>query len=318
MMENREKTKVVVIGGGHGQSVILQGLKNVEDISLSTIVTVADDGGSTGRLRRSMNLPGMGDVRNVMVALSDEAELMCRLMDYRFEGDEEDVGGHPLGNLMLSALTEDSGNFLSAISELSRILRVKGKVIPSTTQVVTLCARMDDDTIVRGESNIPLNDNRIEEVFYQEDVSATKEAIEAVNEANYLIFGIGSLYTSILPNVIIPDLRQAILDSKAKRIYLCNVMTQHGETDNYSLEDHVEAIEKHLKGRLDVVISCSDQMPKELLKKYAQQRSYPVMVRDPSHHFELRRCELLTYENDWLKHDPEKIARVLTDLFKGE
>ena len=179
---NNNPLKVVVIGGGHGQSVILRGIKFIQDIQISAIVTVADDGGSTGRLRRQFHIPAMGDIRAVLIALAESETLLKNLMEYRFEGDpdpdQEDQGvmGHNLGNLILTALTQSCGSFLESIGILSKILNVRGDIIPATTQVITLFARMADGTIVRGESNIPNMNNRIDTVFYQETVKASEKA----------------------------------------------------------------------------------------------------------------------------------------------
>ena len=270
--------KVVVIGGGTGQSVMLRGLKEIPDIQLATIVTVADDGGSTGRLRRSFHLPAMGDIRNVLIALSESEPLLTKMMDFRFEGDEDnEIAGHNLGNLMLTALTKSSGSFMNAIADLSKVLKIKGEIIPASSQAITLCARMGDNTIVRGESNIPKYANRIQEVFYQEEVKATDEALRAILEADVIIFGIGSLYTSILPNVVIGELKEALLKTKATKVYLCNAMTQPGETDDYYLEDHVKAIEDHLHGSVDVVIYANDLLPPEVLERYIRERAFPVL-----------------------------------------
>ena len=310
-----KKCNVVVIGGGHGQSVILRGLKNLKDVHLSTIVTVADDGGSTGRLRKYLNVPAVGDIRNVMIALSEEESLLTTLMDYRFNGDEAiDIEGHNLGNLMLSALVQKSGDIMTAIHQLGKVLRVKGDVIPSTTQIVTLCARMDDDTIVSGESNIPKYFNNIEEIFYMEKVVATRSAVRAIRKADVIIFGIGSLYTSIMPNVIIKQLKAAINESSAKKIYLCNAMTQHGETDGYSLEDHVKAIEKHLEGKLDIVVRAKDKIPEECLKRYEEEYSYPVEMKEKTHRYRIVSASLLSFENGLIRHDPDKITRVVERL----
>lgn len=202
--------KVVVIGGGHGQSVILRGLKQIEDIEISAIVTVADDGGSTGRLRKQFHIPAMGDIRNVMCALAEEETLFSHLMNYRFDGKEGDLGGHNLGNLILTALTEEKGDFMEAIKMISHFLNVKGEIIPATTQVITLFAKMEEGTIIRGEDNIPNFDNRISEIFYDEEVKATPEALNVLKEADYIVIGIGSLYTSVIPNLIIEGFSDAI------------------------------------------------------------------------------------------------------------
>lgn len=214
--------KIVVIGGGHGQSTILRGLKTIHDIDLTAIVTVADDGGSTGRLRRQFHIPAMGDIRNVLLALAESETLLNDLMEYRFEETEEDseIGGHNLGNLILTAMTQRCGSFMESIATLSKVLRVKGDIVPSTSQVITLYAEMEDGTIVRGESNIPNINNHISKVFYEETVHATKESIEAILNADLIIFGIGSVYTSILPNTIIPEIKDALNQTKALKCYI--------------------------------------------------------------------------------------------------
>lgn len=312
--------KVVVIGGGTGQSIILRGLKLLPDIELSTIVTVADDGGSTGRLRRAYQIPAMGDIRNVMLALAESETLLNELMSYRFESDEEEsdheLGGHNLGNIILTALTTKSGSFMEAISLISQVLKVKGDIIPSTSQVVTLYAHMDDGTIVKGESNIPKAKNKIKDVFYNEPVSATKQAIKAIEQADLIVFGIGSLYTSICANLIIGDIRKALKRSGARKVYLCNVMTQKGETDDFSMEDHVKTIEKHADIKIDEVIVSSDEIPDSLLIKYASQYATPVPIKERKHPYKVLRRKLLHYDDELIRHDSIKIQNVISAILK--
>ena len=309
------KKNVVVIGGGTGQSVILRGLKNLDDVHLTTIVTVADDGGSTGRLRKSFQIPAMGDIRNVMIALSESEPLLTMMMNYRFEGDAgNEIAGHNLGNLILTALMQTSGSFMQAISDISKVLKIKGDIIPATTQMVTLCARMSDGTIVRGESNIPKYDARVVEVFYREPVKATVSALDAILNADIIIFGIGSLYTSILPNIIIDDIRQALLETKATKIYLCNAMTQHGETDDYQLEDHVQAIEDHLNGKIDLVIRANDQLPTSILERYVLEKAYPVTTSKQQHDYLIEAYPLLNFENQLIRHDSNRIKEIFADV----
>ncbi len=309
--------KVVVIGGGSGQSVILKGLKQVADIDITTIVTVADDGGSTGRLRRQYHIPAMGDIRNVMCALAKEETLFTQLMEYRFEGESEDIGGHNLGNLILTALTEKSGSFMDAISEISKIVNVKGTILPATSQVITLFARMSDGTVVRGESNIPNFDNRIREIFYDEKVEADPDAVQAILDADIIFIGIGSLFTSVLPCLIIEGICDAIKKSKATRYYMCNAMTQPGETDYFSVEDHVEALEKHtFKGIASHVIVTSNHARDELMKKYANKGAYPVKIRQNEHDYEILQEDLLDVEGDYIRHDPIKIRDYVIRLLK--
>ncbi len=307
---------VVVIGGGSGQSVILKGLKQVADINITTIVTVADDGGSTGRLRRQFHIPAMGDIRNVMCALAKEETLFTHLMEYRFEG-EDDVGGHNLGNLILTALTEKEGSFMDAISEISKILNVKGTILPATTQVITLFARMSDGTVVRGESNIPNFDNRIREIFYDEKVEANPEAMDAIIQADVIFIGIGSLYTSVIPCLIIDGICDAIKKSKATRYYMCNAMSQPGETDYYSVEDHVEALEKHtFKGIVPNVIVAPNNACDSLLKKYENKGSYPVKIKQNKHDYNIILEDLLDVKGDFIRHDPVKIRDFVIKLLK--
>lgn len=308
--------KVVVIGGGTGQSAILRGIKQIEDIEISAIVTVADDGGSTGRLRRAFHIPAMGDIRNVMCALAEEETLFSQLMEYRFEGSE-DIGGHNLGNLILTALTEQSGSFMEAITEISKILNVKGTIIPATTQVITLYAKMEDGTIVRGESNIPNFSNRISEVFYAEAVEASEEALHAIEEADLILVGIGSLYTSIMPNLIIDGIADAIKKSKAKRYYLCNAMTQPGETDYFTLEDHVLAIEKHtFPGIIDTVIYTNDVISEEKRIRYQIEGSLPVVIEKENHDYKIVGYNLLNDKISLIRHDPYKIAQCMKELLE--
>ena len=213
-----KKHRVVIIGGGHGQSLICRGVKTISNIDLNAIVTVADDGGSTGRLRKNFHIPAMGDIRNVMISMAESENMLSSLMDYRFDdpdGKEDDILGHNLGNLILTALTQQTGSFMTAIQEVSHILNVKGNIIPASTDVITLYARMEDGVIVRGEANIPNHNHHITRVFYQDEVHACKEAVEAIQNADLVIYGIGSVYTSILPNVIIPEIQEALCSTKA-------------------------------------------------------------------------------------------------------
>lgn len=312
------KRNIVVIGGGHGQSQICRGIKNIPRTHISAIVTVADDGGSTGRLRRQFNIPAMGDIRNVMIALAEKETLFSNLMDYRFDdpdGTENDVAGHNLGNLILTALTQQSGSFFEAIKIVDDVLNVKGEIIPATTQVITLFARMEDDVIVAGEANIPHIDNRINRVFYDREVHATPEAVEAILNADLIIYGVGSVYTSILPNVIIPEIQDALLKAKAKKVYFCNAMTQPGETDGYSVEDHVNALRKH--GVLvDEVIVASDELPKENVQRYLEQYSTPVTLKEKDHDYKIMETELLDFRNGLIRHDAYKIRRAVEKLLE--
>lgn len=306
----------MIIGGGHGQSTICRGIKNIEDLDISAIVTVADDGGSTGRLRRKFHIPAMGDIRNVMIALSANDDLMTQLMDYRFddpEGTEEDIAGHNLGNLILTALTDSCGSFLEAVQKVQNILNVKGKIIPATTQVITLYAEMEDGVIVRGEANIPDVSNHIKRVFYVTDVKAEKQAVDAIREADLIIYGIGSVYTSILPNVIIPEMKEALQNAHGKKVYFCNVMSQPGETDGYSVEDHVRALKEH-GAPVDEVIMPSDEIPEISIKAYLEEGSTVVELKEKEHDYVVKQTPLLYFDGHLIRHDPKKIEIAIRKL----
>lgn len=313
-----KRKKVVVIGGGHGQSAILRGIKNIENIDITAIVTVADDGGSTGRLRKHFHIPAMGDIRNVLISLAESETLLSTLMEYRFEseqGEDEDVMGHNLGNLILTAMTQASGSFMESIATLSKVLNVKGRIIPASSQVITLYARMEDGTIVRGESNIPDMNNRISRVFYEETVSAMPAAVEAIMTADAIIYGIGSVYTSILPNLIIPAIQQAIHQSSAKVIYFCNAMTQPGETDGYTMEDHVNAFFEH-GSRVDLVVYANNIIPQGVIQKYLLESSIPVVITQKEHPYEIEKYDLLDFDDDLIRHNSMKIQKCFETILK--
>lgn len=307
--------KVVVIGGGHGQSTILRGIKNIEDIDISAIVTVADDGGSTGRIRNLYEIPAMGDIRNVLVALSNKESFMRDIMDFRFEGkDEKDILGHNLGNLILTALTQKTGSFMEAILTICEFLNVKGDIIPSSLDVITLYALMDDDTIVKGEANIPSYNHHIKEVFYNREVKATPEAVKAIMEADLIIYGIGSVYTSILPNIIIPDIKKALKETKALKVYFANCMTQNNETFDYDLKDHIDAMEAH-GAIIDLVVKHSENIPFYIRTRYLEENSTEVLDKGNCKQ-EVMERELLDFSRNLVRHDPDKIALVTKEILK--
>ena len=310
--------KVVVIGGGHGQATILRGIKSIPDIEIVAIVTVADDGGSTGRIRHLYNIPGMGDIRNVLLALSTKDTYMTSLLDYRFvsklDDEDFDIIGHNLGNLILTALSETSGSFMGAIAILSEILAVKGKVYPSSLDLLTLYARMDDDTIVKGEANIPCCNHHIKEVFYRRRAHATDGVVETILDADLIIYGIGSVYTSIIPNIIIPEIKEALNKTKAYKVYFANCMTQNDETFDYDLKDHIEAMKNH-GAIIDLVVKHADSIPEDILKRYRKENSIEVI----DHHdtgIEVWTKDLLTFDENLVRHDSAKIEKVVLEILK--
>ncbi|UNT96835.1 gluconeogenesis factor YvcK family protein [Allobaculum mucilyticum] len=311
---------VVVIGGGTGLSAMMSGLKHLQDVQLTAIITVADDGGSTGRIRDTYNTPAMGDIRHVLCAMAEEDNdsLFVDLMNFRFSGSR-DIGGHQLGNLIFLALMEITGSFMGAVSAISRVLKVKGNILPSTLDNAILYALMKDGTLVRGEKNIPNTDNSISRVFYEDDIRAYGKAIKAIEQADLIIYGIGSLYTSILPNLIIRDIAGAIAQSPVKKVYFCNAMTQPGETDGYSAEDHVRALEKHTyKNSVDLLVINKSPIDESALARYARQSSYPVTLQEADHTYQIMEEELsVVDENGRIRHDSDAIARTVEKILHG-
>lgn len=308
--------KVCVIGGGTGLSVILKGLVKIDDFDVRAIVTVADDGGSTGRLREQYKMPAMGDIRNVMLAMGSEEGLFSQLMNYRFSGSE-DVGGHNLGNLILTALTQITGNFNEAISSICKVLNVKGEIIPATSEIITLYAEMDDGVIVRGEHNIPAYQHHISRIFYDHNVIANKRAVEVIEEADVIIFGIGSLYTSIIPNLVIPEIREAIQKSHAQMIYICNAMSQSGETDNYSVEDHVRAIHKHLEcDKISHVFVNNTPIPQEILIKYEGEFAHVIKLKEENHEYAVIEGDYLDLTKGNVRHNYDVLAQEIMRITK--
>lgn len=275
----KQKKRIVVIGGGTGLSTLLRGLKKF-NTDLTAIVTVADDGGSSGRLRDDYHVPPPGDIRNVIAALSEVEPLVEEMFQYRFKGQgKEHLNGHSLGNLMLTALTEITGDFSHAIRQMSRVLNVNGRVLPAANQRLTLFAEFEDGKIIEGESKIPSYGQPIKRVFSKPHrVHALPEAVEAIEQADVIVIGPGSLYTSIIPNLLIEDIRQAVLRSSARKVYICNLMTQRGETSGYTASDHVRAIHTHVGEPFIETILINDDadVPEEVQKAYEEENAEPV------------------------------------------
>jgi len=269
--------KIVTIGGGTGLSVLLSGLKEYTS-NITAIVTVADDGGSSGRLRQQFDILPPGDIRNCLVALADAPALMRDLFQFRFDKGSE-LSGHSFGNLFITVMTRLTGDFEKAIKETSKVLALRGQVIPSTLDNVVLIAEHKDGSTTEGEDKIPKAHRCIKKVYLRPAKSlATPEAIKAIEEAQIIVLGPGSLYTSIIPNLLIKEIDDAIVASEAIKIYVCNIMTQPGETDSFSASDHVKALISHSHPRIfDYCIVNTGEVPKEILKRYAQENSRSVV-----------------------------------------
>ena len=261
------KKKIVVFGGGNGLSYLLRGLKQFP-MDITAIVSVCDDGKSTGILREEFNVPAVGDIRRVLVSLSETEPLVEELFNYRFN-TTSDLNGHTVGNLLLTAMREITGNLSDGIESLSRVLNLKGKVVPLTEDNVVLMGEMEDGTIVEGEHNITVDKRKIKKVYYKEEPKATKEALKAIKDADLIIFSMGSLFTSIIPNLICKEIVEAIDKSKAKLMYICNIMTQPGETEDFTVTDHVKMLNNYLgKRKIDAVLANNGTIDKKMVKKY--------------------------------------------------
>ena len=257
-MRKDHEPNIVLIGGGTGLSYVLKGLKKYP-VNITAIVTVGDNGGSSGKIRSSIHIVPPGDIRKVLVALSETEPLLNQLLNFRFDHDDHLFANHTVGNIILTALYYiNDGDYIRAIKQLGKVLNVRGKVLPVATEPITLVAKMCDGSVVIGESEITKDPNRIEEITLLEKdrITTYDEVLEAIAGADLIVFGPGSLYTSIIPNVLIPQVREAILASKAEKVYVCNVMTEPGETDHFTVSDHVLTLEKYLApGVIDTIFA---------------------------------------------------------------
>ena len=270
--------KVVAIGGGTGLSMLLRGIKKYTN-NITAVVTVGDDGGSSGRLREDMGILPPGDIRNCIAALADDDDLITELFQYRFKKGEG-LEGHSFGNLFLTALCAITGNMVKAVKESSKVLNIRGVVLPATLDDMKLAAEFEDGSIVHGESNIPEEHKQIKRLFTQPtNCQALPEVLEAILHADLIILGPGSLYTSVIPNLLVSGIVDAIEKSFAKKIYVCNIMTQPGETDNYSVASHINALISHAKGKkiIDAVL-VNNSLPENISEGYAKTGSIPVRL----------------------------------------
>lgn len=303
--------RIVALGGGTGLPAVLRGLKHFTS-NLTAIVTVADDGGSSGRLRGDLGMLPPGDMRNCMVALADTEPLMEQLFQYRFSSGE--LAGHSFGNLFLAAMEQVVGDFVTALRESSRVLAVRGTVLPATLDQVVLRARLSDGRIVQGESSIGHAPLPIVEVWMDpSDATPLAETVEAIMGSDMIVLGPGSLYTSVLPNLLVTPIAQAIRRSPALKVYVANVMTQPGETDHFSVEDHVKALGRHVgEGLIDIVLVNNQLVPVDSLLRYQKEGAEPV-VSPTNERIEMAQVvsEPLLSIDTVIRHDPDKLARAL-------
>ena len=311
--------KVVVVGGGTGLSVLLTGLKQFTS-NISAIVTVADDGGSSGRIREEFDMLPPGDIRNCLVALADAPVLMRDLFQFRFDTNSQ-LSGHSFGNLFITVMTQLTGDFEKAVKETSKVLNLRGQVIPSTLNKVVLVAKHKDGTTTIGENKIPKTHRSIERVYLNPDKpQATPDAVKAIKEAQVIVLGPGSLYTSIIPNLLIKEISEAIALSDALKVYVCNAMTQPGETDGYSASDHIKALLLHSHPKIiDYCILNTAEIPQDILQRYVKQGSH-LVVNDR------KKIEEMGYrvieddfgvtEDTLIRHDPSKLAKIILGLIE--
>jgi uncharacterized cofD-like protein len=308
--------KIVVVGGGTGLSTLLRGLK-VYSANITAIVTVADDGGSSGRLRQEFGVLPPGDIRNCLAALADQEKLLTELFQYRFQAGNGLVG-HSFGNLFLTAMSEITGDLERAIAASSQVLAVRGRVLPATLSDVCLWAELEDGRRIEGESNITAANGKIITIgCTPEHPPALPAVLKAIHEADYIIIGPGSLYTSIIPNLLVPEIAEAIAKTSVPRIYVCNIMTQPGETVGYSVADHIRAIDQACGQPLFDAVLVHRKVPSaQSLINYAQVGSHPVFLDRDAVGKLGRRIVLSNVmdedeDTNWVRHNPERLARVL-------
>ena len=311
----QKNKKVVILGGGTGTSFVVKGLKYFP-IDLTCIITVSDDGSSTGRLRKEFSTPAVGDIRKVLSNLSTLPDEIRDVMEYRLKAKSE-LNGHALGNLVLTSLIHETGSLQTSIKYLSKILDVKSKVLPLSEDYLTLMGRTIDGEIIEGEEEITLANKKYKELFYKEEPHILPEVFAALKEADLIILSAGSLYTSVMPHIICKDVCQAIRESNAKLMYICNVMTQPGETDGFGVSDHVDSLEHYIgKNEIDVVIASNTKISKEMVDKYAdEEQKEPVKIdyeNIRNHKFELIEDDLVTISDGTIKHNSLKLS---ADIF---
>ena len=301
--------KIVILGGGTGLSTLLRGLK-LFPVEISAVVSVSDDGRSTGRLRDEFNMCAVGDLRQVIVALSETEPLFEKLLNYRFE-TTSDLNGHAVGNLLLTALANITGNLQEGIETLAKVLNLKGEVLPVTLDSPTLVGVMDDDSIVKGEHHITECAKKIKKVYYDEKVSVNPSVIKAINEADLIILSMGSLYTSIIPNLLIDELIETLDSCKAKIMYACNMVTQPGETDEFKVSDHINVLNEYLGvKKVEVVIANDGEIPDEILKKYAteEQKDQVIFDEDEICDIKIIKSNYVTIKDNIIRHKVDKLS----------
>lgn len=301
--------KVIVLGGGTGLSTLLRGLKQFP-VDITAVVSVSDDGRSTGKLRKEFNIPAVGDIRQVIIALSETEPLFQNLLNYRFKTNS-DLSGHALGNLLLTGLIDVAGNMSDGIESLSKVLNLKGKVLPLTEDNVVLMAEMIDGSIVEGEHNITEKNQKIKKIFYKETPKVLDEVICEIKRADLILLSMGSLFTSLLPNLICDEVKNAIDSSKGDVMYVCNMMTQPGETDNFKVSDHINVINSYLNNKkISYVIVNDGEITQKIKNKYLTEEQKDPVIYDKENlnNINVISDNFVKIENDLLRHNTAKLG----------
>ncbi|CCY45099.1 hypothetical conserved protein [Clostridium sp. CAG:1193] len=313
---------VVILGGGTGMSTLLRGLKQFP-VNITAIVSVCDDGRSTGKIRSEFNTPALGDIRRVLAALSETEPLFEKMLNYRFK-TKGSFDGHTVGNLLLVAMSEITGSVSLGIESLGKVLNLKGRVLPLTEESNnTLVAEMYDGGIVYGEHNITEDVRKIKKVWYKDDTEVCKEALKAIKNADLIVLSMGSLYTSIIPNLICNEIKDAIDKSNAEVMYVCNIVTQPGETDNFKVSDHVNALNEYLGDKkVSVVVANSGAISKKMAEKYSNTEQKDPVIFDKktlkNMGLKIISDDFVTITDDTLRHDVIKLGlQIFTYLLEG-
>lgn len=307
--------KVVVLGGGTGLSYLLRGLKKFP-LDITAVITVSDDGRSTGKLRKEFNTPAVGDIRKVITSLSEIDEPIKQMMNYRFK-TSSDLNNHAVGNLILTSMLDITGSLKDSISSLSKLLDVRHKVLPiSEDSNLTLMAKDINGNIIEGEEEITKAKRQFEKIYYKEEPKVLKEVLDSLDEADMIIFSMGSLYTSILPNIICKEVKKVLEKTKCPIIYLCNAVTQPGETDNFTVGDHVELLNKYLFPRkIDTVIASNSKIEKNIIEKYSTEEQKDLVEIDYDKlkqiGVELIEDDLVIIEDNVLRHDSIRLSSII-------
>ncbi|NLC87546.1 MAG: YvcK family protein [Clostridiaceae bacterium] len=309
-----QRKKVVILGGGTGTSSVLRGLKYFP-LDITAIITVSDNGSSTGRLRKEFSTPAVGDVRHVLTSLSTLPDEIKNIMEYRLSTYSE-LNGHALGNLILTSLLKETDSFKTSIEYLSKLLHVEQTVLPLSEDFLTLMGETTDGEIIEGEENITKANKQYCRIFYKEEPHVFPEIFDKIKEADLIILSMGSIYTSVMPHLICKDIVNAINNSSAKVMYICNAMTQPGETDNFTVNDHVQTLERYLgKNTIDAVIATNTIVDDNLLDKYAsEEQKDPVKIDYENiikENYELLEDDLLTTIDGVIRHDSLKLSSII-------